>query len=184
MSASVDNSECVCEPYDHNYTNADFEKLVAGFRELAMIRDCKSFVVVPISDLTTASAQLSENVYCDCDESTEAHSEIDCTADVKTESIELDVQIDFRKSKEYLKKMREAANHVLVLQYYEMDFDANVCEPEIDFTVFHHVHDVPVQVADFTPCIDHSNVINSAFSIDRVHIHTSRVHKFSTVFQF
>ncbi|WVY93173.1 hypothetical protein V8G54_032261 [Vigna mungo] len=37
MNASVDISECVCEPYDHNYTDADFEKLVVGFRELAVI---------------------------------------------------------------------------------------------------------------------------------------------------
>ncbi|WVZ20942.1 hypothetical protein V8G54_008264 [Vigna mungo] len=152
MSASVDISECVCEPYDHNYTVADFEKLVAGF-----------------------SAQLSENVYCDGDESSEPHSEIDCTADVKTESIEFDVQIDFRKSKEYLKKMREAINHLLVLQYYEMDFYADVCEPEIDFTVFDHVHDVPVAVVDFNPCFDHSHITNVAFSIDRVHIHAFSV---------
>ncbi|WVY90079.1 hypothetical protein V8G54_035593 [Vigna mungo] len=42
MDASVDISECVCEPYDHNYTDADFEKLVVGFRELTLIRDCNS----------------------------------------------------------------------------------------------------------------------------------------------
>ncbi|BAU03259.1 uncharacterized protein HKW66_Vig0154930 [Vigna angularis] len=148
MSASVDISECVCEPYDHNYTDTHFEKLVDGFRELAVIHDCNSFVVVPISDFTTASAQLSENVYYDGD-SIEPHScfkEIDCTADLKVESTLLKVQTDFRKSKEYLKKMREAADHVLVLQYYEMDFDADVCEPENDFNVFDHMHDVPVEV--------------------------------------
>ncbi|WVZ12006.1 hypothetical protein V8G54_016536 [Vigna mungo] len=70
--------------------------------------------------------------------------------------------------------MREAANHVLVLQYYEMDFDADVCEPEIDFPVFDHMHDVPVEIADFTPCFDHSHIINSLF-IDRVHIPASSV---------
>ncbi|WVZ24054.1 hypothetical protein V8G54_002598 [Vigna mungo] len=126
MSASVDNFECVCEPYDR-------------------------------------------------DESTEPHSEIDCTTDLKTEFAELEVQTDFRKSKEYLKKMREATNHVLMVQYYEMDFYANVCEPEIDFNVFDHVHDVPVEVVDFNPCFDQSNIINSALSIDRVHISASSV---------
>ncbi|WVY91873.1 hypothetical protein V8G54_037387 [Vigna mungo] len=175
MDASVDISECVCEPYDHNYTDADFEKSIAGFRELALIRDCNSFVVVPISDLTTSNVQLSDNVYYDGDESTKPHSEIDCIADLKIESAELEVQIHFRKSKEYLKKMREAVNHVLVLQYYEMDFDADVCEPEIDFTMFDHVHDVPVEVVDFNPCFDQSNIINSALSIDRVHIPASSV---------
>lgn len=85
MDASVDSSECVCEPYDHNYTDADFEKLVGGFRELAVIHDCNSFVVVPISDLTTASAQLAEFVYYDGDESTEPHSEIGCTADLNSD---------------------------------------------------------------------------------------------------
>ncbi|KOM25836.1 hypothetical protein LR48_Vigan197s000500 [Vigna angularis] len=177
MSASVDISECVCEPYDHNYTDTHFEKLVDGFRELAVIHDCNSFVVVPISDFTTASAQLSENVYYDGD-SVEPHScfkEIDCTADLKVESTVLEVQTDFRKSKENLKKIREAADHVLVLQYCEMDFDADVCELEIDFNVLDHMHDVPVEVVDFTPCFDHSDIINSAFSIDRVHIHASSV---------
>ncbi|WVZ00893.1 hypothetical protein V8G54_026962 [Vigna mungo] len=115
MSASIDISECVYEPYDHNYTVADFEKLVASFRELAMIHDCNSFFIVLIYDFTTASAQLSDNVYYDGDN--------------------------------------------LKLVYCEMDFDADVCEPEIDFTV-----------VDFTPCFGHSNVTNSAFSIDRVHI--------------
>ncbi|WVZ23608.1 hypothetical protein V8G54_002152 [Vigna mungo] len=177
MSASDDISECVCEPYDHNYTYANFEKLVAGFRELAVIHDCNSFVAVPISDFTTTSAQLSGNVYCDGDESIEPHFEISCTPDLNSDSkIEpMEVQIDFRKSKEYLKKRTEAANHVLVLQYYEMDFDADVCEPEIDFPVFDHMHDVPVEIADFTPCFDHSHIINSAFSIDRVHMLASNV---------
>ncbi|XP_052732458.1 uncharacterized protein LOC128196250 [Vigna angularis] len=113
------------------------------------------------------------------DESTEPHSEIDCivdlNSDLKVEPAELEVQIDFRKSKEYLKKMREAADHVLVLQYYEMDFDADVCEPENDFNVFDHMHDVPVEVVDFSPCFDHSNIIKLAFSIDRVHIPVSSV---------
>ncbi|XP_052734642.1 uncharacterized protein LOC128197326 isoform X2 [Vigna angularis] len=152
MSASVDISECVCEPYDHNYTDTHFEKLVDGFRELTVIHDCNSFVVVPISEFTTANVQLSENVYYD-DDSTEPHSEISCTVDLnsdfKAEPIVLEVQTDFRKSKEYLKKIREAADHVLVLQYYEMDFDADVCELEIDFNVLDHMHDVPVEVVDF-----------------------------------
>ncbi|KOM41041.1 hypothetical protein LR48_Vigan04g123900 [Vigna angularis] len=177
MDASVDISECVCEPYDHNYTDADFEKLVDGFRELAVIHDCNSFVVVPIYDFTTTSAQLSENVYYDGD-SIEPHScfnEIDYTVDLKAESTVLEVQTDFRKSKEYLKKMREIADHVLVLQYYEMDFDADVCKPEIDFNVFDHMHDVPIEVVDFSPCFDYTNIINSAYSIDKVHIPASSV---------
>ncbi|WVZ17801.1 hypothetical protein V8G54_010783 [Vigna mungo] len=126
MSAFVDSSECVCESYDHNYTD-------------------------------------------------EPQSEICCTADLNSDlKIEpIEVQTDFRKSKEYFKKMREAANHVLVLQYYEMDFDADVCEPGIDFTVFDHVHDVPVEVVDFNPCFDHSHITNVAFSLDIVHIHAS-----------
>ncbi|KOM43155.1 hypothetical protein LR48_Vigan05g075900 [Vigna angularis] len=71
--------------------------------------------------------------------------------------------------------MREVVDHVLVLQYYEMDFHVDVCEPEIDFNVFDHMHDVPVEVVDFSPCFDHSNVTNSTFSIDRVHILASSV---------
>ncbi|WVZ23433.1 hypothetical protein V8G54_001977 [Vigna mungo] len=66
--------------------------------------------------------------------------------------------------------MRKAANHVLVLQYYEMEFYADVCEPEIDFNVYDHVHDVPLEVADFTPCFDHSHITNAAFTIDKVHM--------------
>ncbi|WVY94429.1 hypothetical protein V8G54_033517 [Vigna mungo] len=99
-----------------------------------------------------ASVNFSECVceLYDGDESTEPKSEIDCTADLKTESTKLEVQIDFRKSKEYLQKIREAINHVLVLQYYEMDFYVDVFEPEIDFSVFDHLHDVPVEVSDFT----------------------------------
>lgn len=68
--------------------------------------------------------------------------------------------------------MRE---HVLVLQYYEMDFDADVCEPEIGFNVFDPVDDVPLEVADFTSCFDHSHITNAAFTIDRVHIPASSV---------
>ncbi|KOM38418.1 hypothetical protein LR48_Vigan03g180000 [Vigna angularis] len=64
--------------------------------------------------------------------------------------------------------------------YCEMDFDADVCELEIDFNVLDHMHDVPVEVVDFTPCFDHSNIINSAFSIDRVHIPASSVFDDST----
>ncbi|KOM24973.1 hypothetical protein LR48_Vigan34s001200 [Vigna angularis] len=113
------------------------------------------------------------------DESTEPHSEIDCIVDLnsdfKIETVELEVQIDFRKSKEYLKKMREAANHVLVLQYYEMDFYADVCDPKIDLTTFDQMLNVPVEVVDFSPCFDHSNIINSVFNIDRIHIPASNV---------
>ncbi|KOM25185.1 hypothetical protein LR48_Vigan50s010500 [Vigna angularis] len=65
IDAFADFAECVCEPYDHNYTDADFEKLVDGLRELAVIHDCNSFVAVPIAEFTTASVQLSENVYYD-----------------------------------------------------------------------------------------------------------------------
>ncbi|WVZ14274.1 hypothetical protein V8G54_011840 [Vigna mungo] len=120
MSAFVDISECVCEPYDHNHTDVNFEKLVDGFRELAVIHDCNSFVVVPISDFTTTSAQLKE-------------------------------------------------------QYYEMDFYADVCEPEIDFNVFDHMHDVPVEVVDFTPYFGHSHITKAIFSMDKVHIPASSV---------
>ncbi|WVZ20287.1 hypothetical protein V8G54_007609 [Vigna mungo] len=154
MSASVDIFECVCEPYDHNYTDAYFEKLVAGFRELTMIHGCNSFVDVPISEFTTASVQLSENVYYDGDKSTEPQSEIGCTADLNSDlKIEpIEVQTDFRKSKEYLEKIREAVNHVLVLQYYEMDFYADVYAHDDKYAVF---EDVKVDRADFeNACID------------------------------
>ncbi|WVZ25385.1 hypothetical protein V8G54_003929 [Vigna mungo] len=71
--------------------------------------------------------------------------------------------------------MRKAINHVLVLQYYEMDFDADLCDPEIDFIVFDHMHDELVEVVDTTPCFNNSNITNLTFFIDRVHIHTSSV---------
>ncbi|BAT78662.1 uncharacterized protein HKW66_Vig0103160 [Vigna angularis] len=67
-----------------------------------------------------------------------------------------------------------------LIQYCEMHFDADVCELEIDFNVLDHMHDVPVEVVDFTPCFDNSNIINSAFSIDRVHIPASSVFDDST----
>ncbi|WVZ13827.1 hypothetical protein V8G54_011393 [Vigna mungo] len=129
-------------------------------------------------DCTSASVDFSEcQVYYDGDKNIEPQSEIGCTAhlnsDLKIEPIE--VQIDFIKSKKYLEKMREAANHVLVLQYYEMDFDADVCKPEIDFTMFDDMHDVLIEVVGFTPCFGHSHITNAAFSIDRVYIQASSV---------
>ncbi|WVZ02919.1 hypothetical protein V8G54_023725 [Vigna mungo] len=61
-------------------------------------------------------------------------------------------------------------------KYYEMDFYADVRESEIDFNVFDHVHHVPLQVADFTPCFDHSHITNATFTIDTIHIPASNAH--------
>ncbi|WVY90078.1 hypothetical protein V8G54_035592 [Vigna mungo] len=47
--------------------------------------------------------------------------------------------------------------------------------------VFDHVHDVPVEVVDFNPCFDQSNIINSALSIDRVRIPASSIFYYCTI---
>ncbi|BAT73956.1 hypothetical protein VIGAN_01153200 [Vigna angularis var. angularis] len=78
VDASINISES--ESYEHNYTETDFEKLVASFRELTIIRECNNFVVILISDLTIASAQLSEHVHSNGDLSIEPHSKIDYIA--------------------------------------------------------------------------------------------------------
>lgn len=43
------------------------------------------------------------------------------------------------------KKINKAKNHVLVLQYFEMDFDADVCDPKSDFDAFQHVYGEPLE---------------------------------------
>jgi len=58
---------------------------------------------------------------------------------------------DFRTSKEYQEKLNKAKNHVLVLHYFEMEFDADACDPRSDFDAFEHVHVEPLENTIVSP---------------------------------
>lgn len=87
-------------------------------------------------------------------------------------ALDSDSHNDFTVGKTCLEVPSKDNNYTLVLQYFEMDFEADLCDPEFDFNSFNDIKsdfkNIIIEPAVIMPI--HSEIVNSAMVIEPIGI--------------